>query len=414
MGRIRTIGFEANGLTFSIDNFLEGGYIFGVPTTDTTTFRSGAKSLRCNSGAGNTDTHMDVKLKAAEQVVGRSYYLRTYIYIDTLPSNDNCSIITVYAGTSDSVCSVNLRSNGVLRFMRGSPAVQVGSDTASLSLNTWYRIELYMKTDVGATDEVEMRLDGITVGSATSLTLSDSSVSIFQLGWVASGPGANRSIYYDDMAINNNVDDGSGLQNSWPGPGKIVLLKPISDVQAGTWTGGAGGTTNLFDAIDNTPPLGTSSETNLTQIENVDTSPDNSTDEYRATMTSYFDAGIGGEDEIVLVQPLVDSGEDAGAGTKTGSFAILSNPTQATVDTFTAGANAGALGTWPSNWDTQWGAAQSSPIVDVSTSPVMALRKTDTGNRVLSVDFMGIYVEYIDYVPVMQARMDFFGPIATE
>jgi hypothetical protein len=81
-------------------------------------------------------------------------------------------------------------------------------------------------------------------------------------------------------------------------------------------------------------------------------------------------------------------------GTKTGSIRILSNPADAGAVAFTFGHNVGALGTHPTNWACTPTNFVERPTVDVGTSPQMALRKTDTGSRVGSVELLGVYVDY--------------------
>jgi len=197
---------------------------------------------------------------------------------------------------------------------------------------------------------------------------------------------------FDDWATNDN---NGADQNSWPGAGSVVLCKPISDSQDGSWTGGAGGTgIDLSLAVSSTPPVGTAAETNTTQIESVDSSGDNATDEYRANLTTYTDAGIGASDTINVLHPLINHGEDVSTGTKTGSFGLQSNPSQ-TYATFTFGDDVGGLGTFPTNWRTKLSSPVYSPSVTKGSSPVLAVRKTDTGTRVASVDFMGLNVEYV-------------------
>jgi hypothetical protein len=175
---------------------------------------------------------------------------------------------------------------------------------------------------------------------------------------------------------------------------KIVLLKAISDNQVGSWTGGQGGTSNLFDAVNNIPPIGTSSETNLTQIENVTSGGGTN---YIANMTTYTNAGIIASDIIKLVHGVVDHAEDASSGTKTGQFKIASNPV-GSFTIFTFGDNAGALAAWPGNWRATWGSVEYNPSTTLGNSPTVELDRTDANSTVGSVDFVGIMVEYTNAV----------------
>jgi hypothetical protein len=260
-----------------------------------------------------------------------------------------------------------------------------------LSPDTWYMIELRLRdSSVAASDEVELRVEGESVAISTTLTFSSVPVLI--------GVGAagfySGSIYLDDFAFN---DSNGTNQNSWSGNGHVVLMKPSSDSQRGSWTGGAGGTTNLFDAVNNTPPIGTATETNLTQIESADSSGGNATDEYRGDCGTYLAAGIKPWDKITTIQSWVCHGEDVATGTKTGSHGFQANPAVA-YSTWTFGDDVGLLGTYPANW--RWDASTiDNPTVDNTATLILAVRKTDSGTRVASVCFLGAYVEYVPLPP---------------
>ena len=415
-GRLRTVGYEARGVAqFSLqDSLTFEGDLVGIPqpTIDTVTVRSGSNSLKCDSGnVGNGGpSNARTKLTSEESVLGRTYFLRTYVNVPHYPTT-TAGIINFLSATELGF-DVRLTSEGKLQLFDSVGGTQIGSDSAVLITNQWYRVELSAKLASGANDAAELRLDGVVVAGGSDLTVSEDPISEVWLGWADPGsPGANKLIYFDDVAWN---DDQGATQNSWPGEGKIILLKPISDNQRGSWTGGGGGTANLFDGVNNTPPIGSDVETDLRQIKTNDGSGDNATDEYRANMTDYATAGLFASDVVTLCQAVVSHGEAVSAGTKTGAFLILSNPVQTTPDTFTFGDNAGAFSSWPVGWRSKWGQAQYSPSVTLTTSPVLRVRKTDTGTRFGHVDFMGIYVEYRETVPVMQPMLGLFSPILVE
>jgi hypothetical protein len=209
------------------------------------------------------------------------------------------------------------------------------------------------------------------------------------------------STWLDDFAVNDN--NGSS-QNSWPGEGNVVLLLPISDNQVGEWRGGAGGSSNLWEAINNIPPVGTATETDTSQIESdaTDSTADGPTETYKANMATYTSAGIGAGDTIKVLYPVLCHGEDSATGTKNGSLQILSNPTASAATTFLYGRDQGALGTWPTGW--HWITPSSdteppiyAPSVTLGTSPVLEIASTSATNAQGAVCFAGVYV---DYAPV--------------
>jgi hypothetical protein len=396
MSRLRTVGFEARAVSTTVNqgaHFFEG-FLGGstAGTIDTTLKRSGANSLKLTPSAATQTSHLTLRLLTAEQVLGRWNYIRGYFNFTHFPVAGDDAYVMVLGTLGGIGVALRIDSGGQLQLMSAAGGT-LGSPSAALSTGVWYRIELGAQHVAGANDAAEAKLDGTTFASATGLTSSDTAIGEAQFGWIGSPSdvAGGRTVNVDDIAWND--DQGAG-QNSWPGAGKIVCLLPTSDNQRGSWTGGSGGTTNLFEAVNNTPPAGTASESNTTQIESADSSPDNATDEYRVNLATYTSAGIVASDTLRLVQMVVDHGEDAATGTKTGSFLILSNPAQGVADTFTFGEDVGALGTWPTNWRPKWGTAQLSPSVTLGTAPVLRLRKVTASTAVGSVDFMGLMVEY--------------------
>lgn len=345
--------------------------------------RTGTYGMRWSSAA----TLVSALLLGA---TSRTYYLRVYVRFSANPSvkSDIIGVINT-AGAASGTIRVALNTDGTVQ-LEVPDETLIGSASAALTANTWYRIELMVRANTGANDDhAELRIDGTTIASTTTANWGTTAPNRWSFGNSAQNPGVN--IDFDDGALN---DDQGSLQNSWPGEGNVLLLIPTADAQVGSWTGGAGGTTNLFAAIDNKPPTGTASETDSTQIENGDTSPDNSTDEYRITMQSYSTSGVPGGSTVNVAQTVTVHGEDVSTGTKTGSVLLASNPTQSAADTFTFGDDVGALGTFPATWKVKNGAGQDASGVTLGTAPVVHLRKTDTGNRVASACAVGIYADY--------------------
>jgi len=388
MARLMTSGAEVyyvfSGVSGSDPDGTSSG---GLTTTrDTSVFRSGAASFKNDTGAGNSTGGPSFGFGVGTSEI----FARAYIRLEQMPaSTSHIMGFDVSSGPAARVSSSGLLT---LRDRTGGGDVQIGSGSTTLTTGVFYRIEMRFKVGAGATDEVELRVDGSVVQASTGLNIQDGTPATLQVGWLSTA-GTNHVNYVDDIAINDST---GSFQNSWPGDGKVVLLVPISDNQRGSWTGGAAGTTNLWQATNNTPPIGTASETDLTQIESADSSPDNATDEYRANLTTYTTAGIGASDTINCLQLHVNHGEDVSTGTKTGKFRLESNPaaTGGTYTTFTFGDDISALGTWPTNWVFDSSAVEYNPSVTLGNSPVVALRKTDTGTRVGSVDFVGVYVDY--------------------
>jgi hypothetical protein len=378
MARLLTLGAETADHAAEIPGLGTGS------ATSTTRARTGSRSF---SNAIVSFTHTGT--------LGRAYFTRQYILKTANPGS------AAHFFRLNGIISLNLQINvdGTLS-IKGNGGAEIYTTAETLNNEQWYRIESKWILNSGSSDDTfELYIDGLLRYTSSTLSISTSTHDS-----IAICVSSASTVYVDDVAFN---DDQGSSQNSYPGPGKVVLLIPISDAQVGSWTGGSGGTSNLSLAVDNIPPAGTATESNTTQIESVDASGDNSTDEYRANLQTYSTGGLTAQDVIAVIHPLINDGEDVATGTKTGSFGLQSNPSQS-YSTFTFGDNIGALGTWPTGWRTHLGNPIYNPAVTLGSSPVLAVRKTDTGTRVASVDFMGVYVEY--YTPSVFEGQKYHDP----
>jgi len=364
------------------------------PTRDTTIFRSGVASWKCPTTATVQPTSV-----AGNTLYGVSQtsFVRGYMLFDAAPA----SVATVMACASNSASvpssgvSAKLTSAGKLQLFNEVTDAQIGSDSAdTLSMNgtTWYRIE--MKVIISAGNQVtdaELRLDGVTVASTTGATITASTQCFF--GLLAGGTGVNA--YVDDVAFNDSTGTAN---NTWPGSGKVVLLLPISDNAVGTgWTGGAGGTTNLWDAVNNTPPVGVADTgTDTSQIRNATA---NASVNYDANLTTYTTAGIGASDTINALTPWTATAAPVVTSAKQGTFGVSSNPVIANI-ALAAGGTAGAFwsgsagGTFPTGWKWSPGTITEAPSVTLGNSPVIRITQVTSSTRIAMVCFMGMYVDY--------------------
>src|SRR3990167_2955822 len=172
--------------------------------------------------------------------VGDKYY-RVYIRVTVLPTEGARVILGNIAANT---FNLRLNTDGKLAYYQN--VTLLGTSTTALNDSTnWYRVEWRM---VDGTNIVILRINGFDeITASPSGIIANGSI----------GPrdtvGGTYTAYFDDWAEDNS---------DFPGEGKVVLLLPISDNARDTlWTGGAGGTTNLWDAVDNKTPLGTATET---------------------------------------------------------------------------------------------------------------------------------------------------------
>lgn len=389
MARLLTTGFEVGDLRMEPGFGDAPGQVTapvlqaGTPTISTTTVRTGSRALRIQGGQnfrfGGFGTTSDVPR-----------YVRAYVYFAAFPASGAQGVMNHTAGYE-----VRIQSTGVLELAFGGTLIGSG---VQLSTGVWYRIEYMsrMNSTGGSDDSGELRVDGTTIASETNVARGTTVSGNMDIG--DGGADASYDAFFDDVAINNNV--GSD-ENSFPGEGRVYLLKPESDNSVGTgWeapqTSGAD-TTAIFNAVDNIPPVGVAHSdvdaNNNAYIFHAAANQNN----YDVNMQSYTTAGVLGT--IKTVQGFVRTGSSSTTN-RAGALDIVSNPDQGSETAFTTfdAANVTA-GTEPTGWATTKGAVVYAPSVTPGTSPVFRVGKRVSNAQVCMVDFMGIYVEAVEVVP---------------
>jgi hypothetical protein len=376
----------------SIDPFWDGGSI----TTQSAVVRSGRYAGRAGdaTGVGNIGRWIPA-VSGSDPINSVTRYCRVYHCFSALPQSTIRGVPVLDWGIDSGAFSVRLDDVGHTRLWDDQSDVQVGSDSTTLVVAdsaTWYRFELAITFNAnGEVASAEYRLNGTTVASG-SLATPYVAATFFSLGWVQS-PGTNTAFCYsDDIAINDSTGTS---ENSWPGESKIVLLRPVSDSARGAnWTAGAGGTTNLWDAIDNEPPVGKTlaTATNTTQVKNV---AKDRTGNYDTALGAYSAAvssgggGLSAGDTVRVVMPQFCTG-----GPATGTILrLVSNPASSGDTTLGALGNTNYPGIgWLWN---RFDQIVHSPSVTLSTGPVMRIGKRQNSTNASESWFMGLYVDYV-------------------
>jgi hypothetical protein len=353
----------------------------GTTTFDTTTKRSGTASFKHDSLAGAGAQLIYTYTGVIEQ----TYFLSCWLYIpSTTGYPTTTQIVVQFQGTgSVSLGNIQLSTTGTLILRRLTTAI--GSPSGVLAQDTWHRIDLKQKMGVGTVDVFEGRLNGSVFATSGLISHSDVAVINVRWGWAAS-PGASKILYVDDVILN---DDTGSVNNSYPGDDKVVLLRPTADsARDANWFAGLSATTNLWDAVDNIPPVGISagSATATSQITNAAST---TTEAYSATMQTYTAAGIASGDTVTAVQGVVEAANGA-ASADTIGISIVSNPAVTEV----LGSIPSSASTYPSQWVRISPSIAENPSLTLGTAPVMRVRKNLAATRRHTVCFMGMYVSY--------------------
>ena len=302
MARLWSCGAELQSATSGI----EWDTTTGTVSISTSVKRSGAASIRCNPVAGTGYISHRVRTDGTGLICYR-FYLR----VASLPATDT----TIFAHSDGSALypRIRLKSTGVLQ-VANSSNTYVGSASSTLSLDTWYRVELSYADAAG--DVADAYLDGVQFCTAAAVE-DMAGGGLFRLGAGVDGTAILCDLYFDDIAVNDST---GSAQTSFPGAGSIVHMYPDAAGDNNGWLkqgGGAASSTNYQDCDEVTP------DDAGTYLKRTGTGT--FTDDYNCQTSA--SAGIGAGDTITLVQV----GQRAGAtsATSTGRSDTLRVKSQA-------------------------------------------------------------------------------------
>lgn len=274
MARVFSSGFEINSLVAG----KEWATITGSPSISSTTKRSGSYSMRCNPTAATAYT--SVTFLAS---VSSNYYARAYIYIATAPSAATLIMQFSDAGTLNA--GIILNTDRTLQGC-GLAKASIGSPSSALSLNTWYRVEMWASNPTTSTGSSDFKLDGVTFASHTATTPDIDNFDQLEVGIIET---ATADVYFDDVAINSTA--AGGTQTGFPGSGQIVHLYPDGDVSL-AWASITPATpTTHYDKVDDDTMDDATTYVEDTTVNNVDV----------YSLQSSASAGIGASDTISVV-----------------------------------------------------------------------------------------------------------------
>jgi len=274
MSRLLSIGAELQSTTNGMEwdtTSASGGSV----TIDTTTKRSGSASIKFVSNAAGSN-YIEHQYSASGVVT----FSRAYVYFTAFPTDATGAIIQHINSGGTVIACIAITTAGKLRLYDGNIAgTQRGADSAALSLNTWYRVEL--TTNNGAGTEIDARLDGSSFASGAMTSATNAQ----QIDFGFADWQANAVMYMDDLAVN---DTSGSAQTSWCGDGKIIHQKPGSaGDSAGFVRQGSDSGANWSQVNDTTP-------NDITAYVN---SPTLNAEDLHNTV----DSGIGASDTVTLV-----------------------------------------------------------------------------------------------------------------
>jgi hypothetical protein len=314
-------------------------------------------------------------------VTARNYYVKAWIRFPAAPS---AAMPIIWSGDGVSTgVTVRANTDRTLSLVRGST---VAATSAALAVDTWHLVRFRFKHVSGTNDEGELIVNGIAIGSFTATANHDAAPQVV-IGRFATG---TYTIYMDDVAVN---DDQGANENSWPDDnGVVVLLKPTADsAVGGSWLAGGSNSTGLWDALNNTPPVGVAftSATPTSQI--IDAANDGAS--YDATLETYASRLTG---TIKLIKVAAFTGP--GGAVQQFGLTGVSNPVIAELAPATP--TASAVGTFPSSWGPMKGNVYYGDIAagNRGTAPVVRIRKVTSTTDRSHCCLLGLMVEYVPSV----------------
>jgi hypothetical protein len=181
---------------------------------------------------------------------GAHYYI-TYFYLHAAPASDYDAFR--WLNSSNAKVVVRIRSTRVLQLFNFEDSVQIGSDSAAITLDTWYRLELKIDSTTLASTVVEAQLyaasDENTLlwnPSGTQNLAADPNR--YSIG--SGGADASFDMVCTDIAI---CEGDATPPNSWFGQGSIVYLRPNGDSSVQWARGGVDSGSNSGQVDDVTP-----------------------------------------------------------------------------------------------------------------------------------------------------------------
>lgn len=176
-------------------------------TSDSTQAKTGPRSVKCDSGAGN----LAASVGQANVLADAGRRISFWVRFTDLP-NSTTSIYTQPPPVGNNHFKLKITSAGVLQLFDGRSAAantQIGSDGSTLSTGVWYRICIAYTITNGTTNEIRVFLNGSLDISVSNGANVGTGTTTLTLGW-AQIPGANKVLNLDDVYI----DDSSALTDT--------------------------------------------------------------------------------------------------------------------------------------------------------------------------------------------------------
>jgi hypothetical protein len=234
--RLYTTGFEWQSVASGVEFVTNDGNL----SVETTIKNSGAASIEVS---GNIlTTAIGGMTHTFDSSV--TIYSRVYIYIDA--QTDSADVVSYFdfynAATNALSLSVARSGATYTAALYWNNWGNTSATTFTITPDAWHYLEIfYDTTPADGAEDITVRMDGTNKIVEGSCTLTQKTLTSFQLGIYngTAGTVTDNIVYYDDVAINNSTNGANGTQTSYPGVGKIAIAVPAgagsSNCTTGTW-----------------------------------------------------------------------------------------------------------------------------------------------------------------------------------
>lgn len=227
MARLWQSGFELNTLSSYVE-FYSSGTSQEIVTSPV---RSGTYALWCHSIAAETG-YVETAYRTEFSGDRGNIFFRFYFRLASIPSGSSMEIFRVVPATGDAI-AIDLNNDQTLTLWDNHTNTQIGT-TAALILNQWYRLEVNYNDTTQSNTTFTANIDGVSIGSSSFNGTTGSAVGPqWAVVWGNANGGGSYDYYLDDLAINDST---GSFQNSYPGEGHIVHLRPNGVGDSAQWT----------------------------------------------------------------------------------------------------------------------------------------------------------------------------------
>ena len=150
-----------------------------------------------------------------------------------------------YLGNPTNGMRVYLDTAGTISIRNNNTAAVIATSSSTLSINTWYYIEIKYVFGSGTAGSCQIKVDGVDYINSTSIDTAGTAALINSFYFQSTNPATN---YYDDFYI---CDTTGATNNTFLGPISVYTLVPTANSATVEMTASAG---LNFACVDDIPP----------------------------------------------------------------------------------------------------------------------------------------------------------------